>query len=165
MYGFTMGRNSKRQDTKVIKQIRALREQLAENRAVTWDEILFAQVKTIQGTAREHAIATFPLFPQPEIALQHWTNHKREFNVFGDEEREIIGVPHKLKGLDGKIRQFTFMELAYHDTAGDAKRHQDLIVKGGQNKSRKLGIIEQDPNLKRKHSKELQDILRRSRRR
>lgn len=157
--------NFKREDKKIIKQITELRKELSLNRELKWNQILFAQVKMIQATAREHAAATFPLYVGKNEHLKYWTQFKRLFNIFQDRKKKIIGVPHILQTVDGKRRRYFFEELAYKGTAGEAKKHQDKLNKGGLEKSKDLELIEKDTKLKLQHERELKEILKRAKRR
>lgn len=139
-----------------------LRKQLTQNRKLRWYEILFAQVKLIQATAREHASGTFPLYL--DDAIIYWVRLKRIFNLEGDVKKKIIGVPRKFQTVDGKQRTYYFEELAYKGTAGEAKKHQDKLNAGGIQKSKHLNDIERDSTLKIKHEKELKELLRKARR-
>jgi len=154
--------NMKRNDKQVVRAIRDFRERLAKSGNVTDDEIKFAQVEEFQATRREHADASYPLYPEHELRVKLWTESNRAFNVEGDDEELVIGVPHRVRTLEGKIRQIFFEELADNRTATDAKNHQDRLNKGGLKKSSKLGHIENTPGLKQKHQRKLRAIKKRA---
>lgn len=162
---------SKRVDPKIVKDIIEFRERMAQQvdpitgKQPSEAQIIFAQVQAFKATAREHADATFPLEPNPEIRLKYWTQTKRRFNVDGDRKKLIIGVWHTFQTIGGKLRKICLMELATKGPAGIAKKHQDILNKGGLGKSRKLQDIENDPQLKIKHQREYKALMKRLRRR
>jgi len=154
-----MGRASRRENTRDIRAIMDIRKKLSKTRVLRWDDIVFSQVKLTKSTAREHARATFPLYGEEE-GLKYWTQLKRYFNTHGDSKKKIIGIPYRMHGIDGKIRTYFIEEIAYKENALLAKKHQDIINKGGLKKSQDLEAIQRDIDLKRTHDIELKALLR-----
>jgi hypothetical protein len=154
--------NFKRIDRKIIREIQQFREQCVKA-GLEWEEILFLQVQKFKATAREHAEATYPLhkYSEHELSLKMWTLLKRLYNATGDPLKLIIGVAYSLETLDGKRRRYFFEELAVKGSAGIARRHQDVLNKGGIKKSEKLAVIENNPKLKTMHQKEMRKLLKR----
>jgi hypothetical protein len=158
--------NFRRNDKTKVKEIRAFREELARSkrksngRRFTDQEVMFAAVEKFDGTAREHADAAHPLHSEAELRLKLWNKDKRGYNVEGDPEELIIGVPHRTQTLDGRKGYIFIEELAYDKTSEDAKKHQDRLNEGGRKKSQKLDNITRKPKLKEQHRRKLRSILR-----